>query len=193
MIPSKLRILSYGINESNHVFYWYSPVIVWIWTFIRILAVLLLWLHLWWGFIFNIMLDIVDGDLFARIGIGRTWYQYWDKIIDFVFYIGLFLYAYQFLNNHIFFSLLTFFLLYRLVGLFLYIFTKKEYFLLVFVNLFTGLFIIMALFPNVRWSDLTSYYLLFIIWLGMELLKEWWIHVLKVDLTSKLFGFKRKW
>jgi hypothetical protein len=184
----------YGRNESNFTFQTYTSLVVGFWTILRIMSISLLWVNLWVGYLVNLLLDAVDGDLFARIGVGRTWYQHWDKLIDLFFYVGLLVYAHGYFTQTFWLTYLTYTFVYRFIGLVLFFITRQEWLLMLFVNIFTEMFLILALFPGlVKVNDTFLTYTIIISSLLFGLLKEWWIHVARVDVTAKIFNIKRKW
>jgi hypothetical protein len=165
------------------------------WTVIRILAVFLLWWNVILGFIINILLDAVDGDIIERFKVNQAWYERWDKLLDLWFYavLAFFIYSTQ-PRTEIWYWMLLFFA-YRMIGTILFTAFKKEWLLLIFPNIFTGLFLINFLFPTISsWNFIfPSPYPLLIILIVFGLIKESWIHVLKIDLTDLLTHKKQTW
>jgi hypothetical protein len=163
------------------------------WTLLRIIAVLLLWWNLVIGFAINILLDAVDGDILERLKIKRSWYQKWDKILDYWFYCALLVYALQYFSWRVILLLLFFFVL-RTIGLLLFTYTKHEWLLFIFPNIFSELFIIYVIFPKafeISWL-IPAPWPLIIGLMFVCLIKEWWIHIAKIDLTNLLFSRSRK-
>jgi hypothetical protein len=163
------------------------------WSLLRIVAVLLLWWNLVIGFAINILLDMVDGDILERLKIKRSWYQNWDKLLDYWFYCALLTYAVLYFTSPILTLLIALFA-WRTIGLLMFIYLNKEWLLFVFPNIFSELFLVYILFPRlleISWS-ITAPWPAIIGMLIFCLFKEWWIHIAKIDVSNLLFSRSRK-
>ena len=155
----------------------------------------LLWVNVLWGFLINIVIDAVDGDIMQRLGCKRDWYQRWDKRLDMWFYVFLLVYGWLNFKEIWFLKLFLLTFLWRLVGELMFELSGKEWLLLVFLNIFSELFLLRAVFGGVfsfnfllpgPWPAIIGLLL-------YGLVKEWWIHVGKIDLTDLLTGKRHKW
>ncbi len=147
----------------------------------RMAAVALLWWNLFFGFFINLFLDAVDGDIIERINFKRERYQSWDKILDLWLHSSLAVYIYFNFQRDLLWIILLALFIYRLVGLVLFIYTKKEQLLFIFPNIFLDLFMIFLLLPNFVQTNL---FLTLVIVSSFSFFKEWWIHIAKLDVTD---------
>ena len=160
------------------------------WTLIRIFSVTLLWWNVLWGMIITLFLDAVDGDIMERLSIRRNWYSQWDKWLDLWFYGALAAYIFTTFEPSSIKTLLLGLFFYRLIGNVLFALTKKEWFLFLFPNIFTDFFLLWLLIPNIITENLPLSVTLAV--LG-SLIKEWWIHIARLDITNLLTHRKKKW
>ncbi len=165
------------------------------WTGLRIGAVFFLWIHPLAGYIVNILLDAVDGDILERLKIKRDWYEQWDKALDLWFYCALAAYILLHIPASTIKTILLSLFAFRLLGSFLFTISNKEWFLFLFPNVFSELFVIWLLFPKLAdWEYLLPAPFAFIAVLFVfSLFKEWWIHIAKIDISDMLTGKKKKW
>ena len=160
--------------------------------FLRIAAVFTLWLDPFLGFWFNHVLDWIDGDILARLGIKREWYQKYDKRLDFLFYIGMFVYAISTFEKDAILILFLLSFIYRFVGMIIYEITNHEWLLFVFTNYSSLFFLLKTILPGVIVIDFKMIIIIFIIIIS-SLIKEWILHVAKYDTTSIIPGIGKKW
>ena len=144
----------------------------------------------------SFMLDWVDGELFKRAGYARNQYSFYDKLLDYYWYIWILIYI--FANNVPFKDFFVFLFLFRTLGQFLYMKYKKEYLLLLFPNIFEIFFIyylIVRLFgsyslfflsPPILWISL-------LVILIFVLVREYILHIKQANLSSIFMGRTTYW
>lgn len=162
------------------------------WTFLRLVAVVTLWIwHPFWGAVFNILIDAVDGHMFEAFGVKRNTYEIYDKWLDLWFYIAIFIYTLQKLTDSPYYWLLIILFVIRLIGILSYSKFNKEWLLFVLPNLLEPVFLVVVGFPVVFiwWGNLTVFAIIFVV----KMFIEWWIHIAKLDLTSILIGRPTRW
>ena len=132
--------------------------------------------------VISIVLDVIDGEFFKRADYTYPQYTFYDKLLDYYWYIWILAYLFVADIPHKFLFLFLF--LYRTCGQMLYFKTHKRIFFLIFPNVFETLFFYYLLVVPV--GAQTSLYfeypflleaLLFII--GFALIREGIIHVRK--------------
>ena len=153
---------------------------------LRISAVSLMWWNIFFSFLVNGLLDAIDGDVLARLGVARESYQKYDKLLDFWWQIAIFVYvATKFEKNYIFWVLVVFFAL-RMLGVALFTITNKEWLLFAFPNLFNGLFFLAIVLPGLFRPMDFRFYIVLSCLMVFTLWKEWALHVEKIDMTHFL-------
>jgi hypothetical protein len=164
-----------------------------IWAIIRMSAVVTLWWNPFWGFVINIALDAVDGDIFYSLGTKRDWYQHFDKKMDWWFYLWLLFYCYLFFRNEKVFLWMLFFVVFRFVGELMYEISNNENILFYFPQVFTWIFVERILFPVFTEKYL---YISIVLIVTICLIKEWFLHVADFPVGAtilKLFGIKERY
>lgn len=178
-----------------------SPRYKWRWLMVgcvsavRLISPILLWWAVLPAFIWMIAVDAVDGDILARFGIEREWYQHWDKWMDQWLSLGLLVYLLQYFTRDTLFYILLGSFFWRLLGTALFYVSKKEWLLMVFPNVFWKLFFFAIVLPQsfaftfilpAPWPMVT-------VLLLATLILEWIIHIARFDLTALVFRIPRKW
>lgn len=139
----------------------------------------------------SLLLDAADREIFELLATVRLEdYQSYDKALD-IFYLTVAMLAA--LRNWASFTALRiarFLLYYRLVGVALFELTGARPLLLLFPNTFEYFFIAYEVVAT-RWSPgrLTRRHLILLaagIWVLIKLPQEYWIHVLRLDVTEQL-------
>lgn len=161
-----------------------------IWSLTRLVTVTLLWLDAAVGAVVNVLLDAVDGDIFERLGLRRKSYQVWDKWMDLWLITAMAIYAFQFWERDVVWYALMFAFGYRFVGQVIYGVGGGDRVLMVFPNVVMELFLIKTIVPAVLTVDLvmTAPWPILLGLLVYGVFKEWWLHVLKIDISDRLFG-----
>ena len=164
-------------------------------TLVRLALPLLLWWQVFWGYVINVVLDSVDGDILARFGVRRDFYQEWDKWMDLWFSLAIGWYVWTGFERDLIWWILGIVLVWRILGTVLFVLTKKEWILILFPHLQWKLFFIALVFPS--WYEvemvLPAPWPLLLMVLGVTIVFEWILHVAKWDTTALLLGIKRKW
>ena len=140
-------------------------------------------------------LDDIDGDIASQGVFSKSRYQFIDKLIDNWWYLCVLVYSYFALNNFFVFLLALF--IYRIVGLWLFLSSKKRHLLIFFPNFFENAFFLFFFVNYFGWQILITgsnlYYSLIVVFI-LKLLQEYWLHVLKKSFVEDVFKFKwRKW
>ena len=156
---------------------------------LRILSVGFIWWNPFIGLFTNSFLDAIDGDILARIGVRRKWYQPYDKFLDMWFYSAIFLYTVLYLSKDLVWIMIVVAFFVRLVGFVLYLLTKKEEMLFFFPGLSNTLFFIKIAFPFFFKINGIGIYPPLIFLLILTFIKEWQLHVAKLDITHFYFPF----
>jgi hypothetical protein len=153
---------------------------------LRISAVSLMWWNILLSFVVNGLLDAIDGDILGRLGVSRTSYQKYDKLLDFWWQIGILVYIVtRFEKNYIWWMLITLFAI-RSIGIALYTITNTEWLLFAFPNVFNCLFFLVIAFPGLFRPTDYSFYLALFGLMVFTFWKEWALHVDKIDMTHFL-------
>jgi len=160
------------------------------WSLLRLLAVGWVWINPLVGILVNTLLDAVDGDMFERIGFKRDVYEKWDKWMDLVFLISIVMYAVWYWQRDVVWYVFMLVFGWRVFGQVLYGLVGKEWLLMVFPNMVTGLFIVKMVTPGLLDVDffvLAPWPILGVL-MVYALFKEWWLHVAKLDISDMVFG-----
>lgn len=141
------------------------------------------------------LLDLVDGDLAAFGGLRRMTYQIADKLLDFWESLFTLIYSYITLFPHI--EVLIGLFVFRLLGVGLFLASKKEYYLVIFPNFYNLLFLLVFashLFPriNVLFSGNAWYGMLALIAV-LKIIQEYLIHIADFSVREGFFHSKRSW
>ncbi|HUS59976.1 MAG TPA: hypothetical protein VMX76_01170 [Nevskiaceae bacterium] len=145
--------------------------------------------------LFTFLLDWVDGEFFKRAGYPQSQYSFYDKLLDYYWYIFILIYIflYQVPSKNIF----LFLFLFRSLGQALFFLTKKEFYFIFFPNVFEILFYF-YLFTTIlpKWQPLMFYpqiaYPLIIITL-VVLIREYVLHIKKMNLSGFFTGKTTYW
>ena len=158
---------------------------------LRISAVSLMWWNVLFGFMVNGMLDAIDGDILGRLGVARSSYQKYDKLLDLWWYIAIFVYVVTRLEkNSIWWILVASFVI-RTVGIALYTLTNKEWLLFVFPDVFNWLFFLVIASPMLFKFTGFNFYLILSGLIAFTLWREWALHIEKIDMTHFLIPWIR--
>ena len=140
------------------------------------------------GILIALMLDAIDQTIFQLVGnVDLTGYQTYDKALD-VYYLTI-AYAATIRNwEGPAFLIGRALWYYRLVGVALFEYLEARWLLVVFPNTFEYFFIAIELikvsrnpFALARDQLVT---LAILIWVGIKLPQEWWLHIAQLDLTE---------
>lgn len=144
-----------------------------------------------------LVLDGVDQSIFQAFGYDPPGYQSYDKAMD-VYYLAVaYLATLRNWSNDGAFVIGRFLYFFRLAGVTLFELTQVRALLLVFPNTFEYFFIAYEALRT-RWNPLR---LLFagwvavaaVLWIGVKLPQEYWIHIAKMDLTDTLADHPWTW
>lgn len=163
------------------------------WTGIRIAAVFLLWWNFLVAVVVNFVLDAVDGDILSKFRIKRGWYQKYDKYLDDWWYVVLFVYMLMNVERGLVFTILVYLFVWRMIGSLLFEFTNWEWLLMFFPNVFNFGVILWVLMPGL--FSLVGAWWVFGGLLVFTLVREWMLHISKIDMTHFLLPFlpAKKW
>ena len=143
----------------------------------------------------SLFLDIVDAD-FAHKIISRIKYQIYDKLIDsWVLFFELILSHLLWPQYNIMMTLLF---VWRMIGLSIFLNTKKRKILLVFGNYFENIFFLLFFGTfieplNFLIENDLYFYLSLITVIVFKMLQEWFIHIADLSIRENVFGSKRSW
>lgn len=137
-------------------------------------------------------LDWIDGELFKRAGYERKQYSFYDKILDYYWYVWIVLYVAQ--TGFVLKELLLFLFVYRSIGQFLYLKFKKGIILFMFPNIFEILFLVLLFVnPLQKWyvvSHITETLSLITIFV---LIREYVLHIHLANLSGMFTGKTTLW
>jgi len=164
-----------------------------VWSLIRLGAVSLLWLNAAFGVVVNVLLDAVDGDMFERLGLKRKNYEVWDKWMDLWLLMAMAIYSYYYWERDVVWYAMMFVFSYRFIGQLVYGIGKREGVLMIFPSLVTEIFFLKEVIPFVFNIDLAfgAPWSTFVVLAAYGLFKEWWLHIVKLDVSNMLFGRSR--
>lgn len=168
---------------------------MWWWTVLRIVSPALVFIHPIGGFLFCFVLDAVDGDLFEKLSLSRKWYQQWDKYLDLWFQVVLLFYVFWVVSVGPLLAWFIFWFGIRIIGTVLFSLSNNESLLFIFPNVFTELFLVYFLFPAwlaFDWIVPAPWPMMILLGL-ISLVKEWWFHIAKIDLTDLVTGKRGSW
>jgi len=169
--------------------------IVWANVIFRLTLGPTIFISVWVASLLTFLLDWVDGEFFKRAYYPRSQYNFYDKLLDYYWYIFILIYIflYQVPSRNIF----LFLFLFRSLGQILLSLTKKELYLFFFPNLFEILFffyLFTTLIP--KWQPLMFFpkiiYPLGVILPG-ALIREYILHIKKMNLSGLFTGKTTYW
>lgn len=166
-------------NKLLNRFYYYFIILL------RIIfaPLILLWPLL--SIIVSFFLDLIDAD-FAHYTVTRNQYQLIDKSLDFWVYIFEMVYAWYNFPDYKWLLLALF--LWRLIGMIVYLVTKKRKYFIIFGNFFENIFYVLY-FKVVVIDIPVTFTIAFLI----KVFTEWFIHVADLSVREDFFKSKRKW
>lgn len=145
--------------------------------------------------VISFLLDWMDGEIFKRAGYSHKQYSFYDKSLDYYWYIWILLYILliDIPYKVLFISLFLF----RTVGQILYFLTKKEIYLLIFFNAFEILFFyylaVTFKTANIELLQPFAMEIALIIIIGIVLIREYILHFRKANLSNMFFGHPTMW
>lgn len=157
--------------------------------FFRLFFAPFIFISVLWAITMSVFLDWMDSELFKRAGYPYSRYNFYDKLLDYYWYI--FIIAYVLLKAVPLKGLFLYLFLLRSIGQGLYFLTKKHFFFFLFPNIFEPLFWIYVLtflfpslglfftYPNIMW--------LMLILLLIKLFNEYIIHIARVSVYNLVF------
>ena len=160
------------------------------WSLLRLLATVWVWINPLVGILVNTLLDAVDGDMFERMGWKRGDYEIWDKWMDLIFLLSIALYAVWYWRRDMLWYVFVLMFGWRVLGQMLYGLLGREWLLVVFPNMVTGLFFLKMVLPGLLEVDLIlpSPWPVLGLLLIFAVLKEWWLHMAKLDISDMFFS-----
>ncbi|MCL4384122.1 hypothetical protein M1116_01585 [Patescibacteria group bacterium] len=141
------------------------------------------------------ILDWIDGEIFKRAGLKRSVYSLWDKVLDYYWYIFIIIFLY---NHHSPNFLIFFYLFFlRSFGQFFFFITRSEFFLFLFPNIFEILFycyLFTIPFPQfITLINSSRIFILLGIITPLTFLREYLIHIKRINLSWIIFGKTTHW
>jgi len=166
--------------------------LVWFSSLCRLFFGPFIFVSVWVASIVTLLLDTTDGELFKRAHFPYSQYSFYDKILDYYWYV--FILAYVFVNQlaskWVFLGLF----LHRSLGQAFSVLTKNRKFLFIFPNIFEFFFyfyLLTLLFPKLRplIESPRLIYSLAVIAL-LKLANEYFLHIKKFSFHNWLFPKK---
>ncbi|SFC52838.1 hypothetical protein SAMN04487968_107182 [Nocardioides terrae] len=140
------------------------------------------------GIVASLVLDAVDHSVFQAFGYDPPEYQSYDKAMD-VYYLAVaYLATLRNWRTLPAVEIGRFLYFYRLVGVVAFELAQVRALLLVFANTFEYFFIAYEV-VRTRWDPQRSgwrtwLWVAAVIWIGVKLPQEWWIHIAQLDFTD---------
>lgn len=143
----------------------------------------------------TVFLDAIDGEFASQGVLSREKYQIVDKLMDNWWYLWALAYSYFAFNR--FFILLLILLVFRFIGLAIFLNIKRRGVFMIFPNFFENAFFLFffATFFGLQSviNGVNLYYSLAAVF-ALKILQEYWLHVLKKSFIEDILKFKwRKW
>lgn len=169
--------------------------VVWVNIILRLILGPVIFISVWLASLFTFLLDWVDGEFFKRAGYPRRQYSFYDKLLDYYWYI--FILIYIFLANVPSKNVFLILFLFRSLGQMLFVLTKKEFYFIFFPNIFEIFFyfyLLTLVFPGLK--PLMFFpkiiYPLTVILFGV-LIREYILHIKKMNLSGLFTGKITYW
>lgn len=144
-------------------------------------------------FVYSFLLDNPDGYVAYKAGWSWRRYHFYDKILDYFWYIFILLYSRQTPLFPIFLGLF----LWRSVGQLVAILTSKTKIFMFFPGVIEVYFMIYVISLKIsNWSYLFSdsyKFATLLIAVIISLFREYILHVVKFSISGELFGIRPKW
>jgi hypothetical protein len=143
----------------------------------------------------TIFLDAIDAEFASQGVLSHSKYQIVDKLMDNWWNLWALAYSYFAFNS--FFILLLVLLVFRFIGLAIFLNIKRRGIFMIFPNFFENAFFLFFFATFLGYGFLISganlYYSLAVVF-ALKLVQEYWVHILKKSLVEDVFKFKwRKW
>lgn len=160
---------------------------------LRVFSPLLIFTYPVFAVIFNVFLDIIDGDTSSNF-LTKKQYQHMDKLLDFWWLTVVMIWSFPNLIAYKW-PLLALYL-YRFIGVLVFEYTGNRKTIFFFPNFFENLFFLVFFanyypgFNNLFQNNKFTFILLaFLIKIG----HEYWLHVMEKSILEDIFKIKRKW
>ncbi len=139
----------------------------------------------------SVLLDIIDGLIFATAGFNIKKYQYWDKWADLFWYSFVLIYVFYSYPNKLLLVIFSLLYVLRLVGHTLFFLTRNRRFFFYCPNVFEAFFwfYLLALKTNPELLKLPTVIYALIIAAGLKLIQEYHIHVRELIFIRKALLF----
>lgn len=162
---------------------------------LRLIFAPIIFISVWFAAIATLFLDTIDGEFFKRAGFSHPRYTFYDKLLDYYWY--LFIVVYIFLNNISGKELFLIFFLFRSCGHALFHLTKNQRYFFFFPNFFEILFyfyLFTLIFPQLAlYLQLPQSIFLILAMTPVVLIREFFLHIKKINLSQRFFGEMSAW
>lgn len=149
--------------QKNNKYTYLKRPIFWVVVILRILSALYILINPLWGYFWTLVFDYLDSYFLTakKDLVEMPWGNYLilDKALDLMGYFAMII-----VGIKMGYSMLLIFFLYRLIGQTLFLITKQEILLVIFINLFQPLFIWTVIFKLLGINPTTSW-LIFLIFI----------------------------